>query len=34
MGESIKHLPNLGDDFPDDIPDFPPEGLPSWDDVK
>ena len=34
MGDLIRNLPNLGGDFPDDIPDFPPEPVPSWDDVK
>ena len=34
MGDLIKHLPNLGGDFPDDIPDVQPEPLLSWDGVK
>jgi len=27
MAEYIEHAPRLGDDFPDDIPDFPPGSL-------
>jgi antitoxin VapB len=34
LGELIKHLPILGEDFPADIPDRLPEPLPAWDDVK
>ena len=34
LGELIRHLPILGEDFPTDIPDRVPEPLPSWDDVK
>lgn len=34
LGELIRHLPILGEDFPTDIPDHVPEPLPSWDDVK
>ena len=34
MGDLIKDLPDLGEDFPSDIPDRPPEPDPSWDDGK
>jgi antitoxin VapB len=34
MGDLIKDLPDLEDDFPSDIPDPLPEPQPSWDDVK
>ena len=34
LGELIRHLPILGEDFPTDIRDPVPEPLPSWDDVK
>ena len=34
MGDLIRHFPNLGDDFPNDIPAFPPKPLPTWDDAK
>ena len=34
MADLIKDLPDLGDDFPADIPDAPPQPEPSWDDVK
>ena len=34
MGDSLRDLPALSDDFPDDIADFPPEALPSWDTVR
>jgi antitoxin VapB len=34
MGDLIKDLPDLGDDFPSDIPDPPARPEPSWDDVK
>ena len=34
LGELIRHLPILGEDFPTDIRDHVPEPLPSWDDVK
>jgi antitoxin VapB len=34
MGDLIKNLPDLGEDFPPDIPDQAPEPAPSWDEVK
>jgi antitoxin VapB len=34
MGDLIKNLPTLGEDFPSDMPDPAPEPTPSWDDVK
>jgi antitoxin VapB len=34
MGDLIKDLPDLGDDFPANFADRLPEPLPSWDDVK
>ncbi len=34
MGDRIKHLPLLGDDFPADVEDPVPAPLPGWDDVK
>ena len=34
MGDLIKGLPDMGDDFPSDIPDRLPDAAPSWDDVK
>ncbi len=34
LGELIKHLPLIGEDFPADFSDTPPAPLPSWDDVK
>ena len=34
LGELIKNLPTLGDDFPDEVPDARPEPQPAWDQVK
>ena len=34
LGDLIKHLPLLGEDFPADIADTAPEPMPSWDHVK
>lgn len=34
MGDLIKHLPLLGNDFPADVEDPVPAPLPGWDDVK
>jgi antitoxin VapB len=34
MGEVIKDLPILGDDFPADIADPVPAPLPAWNDAK
>ena len=34
MGDVIKHLPILGEDFPAEIADAAPAPLPAWDDGK
>jgi antitoxin VapB len=34
MGDVIKHLPILGEDFPADIADPVPVPLPAWDDAR
>lgn len=34
LGDLIKHLPLLGEDFPADIADTAPKPMPSWDHVK
>ena len=34
LGDLIKHLPLLGEDFPSDVADAAPESIPSWDLAK
>ncbi len=34
MGDLIRGLPTLGDDFPPDVMGEPAAPVPSWDDVK